>query len=73
LRVEVKVKPGSKKPGIEEKDGQLTVRVREQAREGAANDAVLRALARHFGVPPSAVELVRGQSSRTKLFEISLP
>lgn len=70
MRVEVKVKPGSKKPGIENEAGQLVVRVREQAREGAANDAVIRALAGHFGVPPSSVELIRGQSSRTKLFEI---
>lgn len=71
MRVEVRVKPGSKKPGIEEENGQLVVRVAEQAREGAANEAVQRALAKHFGVPPTRVELLRGQSSRIKLFEIS--
>lgn len=71
MRIEVRVKPGSKKPGIEEENGQMIVRVAEQAREGAANDAVQRALAKHFGVPPSRVELIRGQSSKTKLFEIT--
>lgn len=70
MRVEVRVKPGSKKPGITEENGQLIVRVAEAAREGAANEAVLRLLARHFGVPPSSVELLRGHSSRIKLFEI---
>lgn len=71
MRVEVRVKPGSKKPGISEENGVLVVRVHEPAREGAANDAVIRALAAHFKVAPSRVELLRGQSSKLKLFEIS--
>lgn len=71
MRVEVRVKPGSKKPGISEENGVLVVRVNEPAREGAANDAVIRALAAHFKVAPSRVELLRGQSSKLKLFEIS--
>lgn len=70
VRVAVIVKPGSKVPGIEANGDTLVVRVRERAVEGAANDAVIRALAKHFEVPPSRVTLVRGARSRTKLFEI---
>jgi uncharacterized protein len=68
--VAVTVKPGSKAPGIEQNGETLIVRVRERAVEGAANAAVVRALAAHFNVPPSTVRLVRGERSRTKLFEI---
>jgi uncharacterized protein len=70
-RITVIVKPGSKSPGIEERgaDG-LVVRVRERAIEGAANAACIDALATHFGVAPSRVTLLRGERSRTKLFDV---
>jgi uncharacterized protein (TIGR00251 family) len=38
--------------------------------EGAANKAVLDAVARELGVPPSAVRLRSGSRSRTKLVEV---
>ena len=70
-KVEVIVKPGAKAPGIVVGvDGSIVVRVREQAVEGRANEAVRRAVARAVGVPPSAVTLVRGTTGRRKLFEI---
>jgi uncharacterized protein YggU (UPF0235/DUF167 family) len=69
-RVAVTVKPGSKVPGIEEHGDTLIVRVRERAVEGAANAACIRALAKHFDVPPSTVVLIRGERARAKLFEI---
>ena len=69
-RVAVTVKPGSKNPGIEATADGLIVRVRERAIEGAANDAVIKALAEHFDVAPSRVTLVRGDRSRTKLFDV---
>lgn len=71
MRVSVIVKPGSKSPGIEVRaDGSLVVKVRERAIEGAANDAVTKALAHHYEVAPSRVVLFRGGSSRSKVFEI---
>ena len=70
MKVEVTVKPGSKQPGIEELDGALVVRVRERAIDGAANAACIRALAAHFGVAPSSIELLHGTHSRKKLFAI---
>lgn len=51
-------------------DGALTVHVREHAVEGKATAAVTRALAEHFGVPPSRVELLSGATSRVKRFRV---
>jgi uncharacterized protein (TIGR00251 family) len=68
--VDVVVKPGSKKPGVSSENGEIVLRVRECAVEGAANRACVRALAQAYGVPPSGVELVSGARSRRKRFSI---
>jgi uncharacterized protein len=70
VTVDVRVKAGSKRPGLSEEEGVLTLRVRERAIEGAANDACIRALAAAYGVPKSAVELVSGVRGRSKRFTI---
>ena len=69
----VRVKPGNKKGPLVETgaDGGLTIYVREQAVEGKANEAVVKLLAEHFGVPRSRVELTSGAASRIKRFRIS--
>lgn len=71
-RYGVTVKPGSRKGPLVEvgADGQLTVFVRERAIDGAANAGVIEALAEHFGVPRSRVDIVRGHTSRSKLVEV---
>ena len=51
-------------------DGVLAVRVCAPPAEGQANDAVIELLATTFGVRASAVEIVRGASSRRKLIRI---
>lgn len=48
----------------------LTVHVRERAVDGAANEGLVKALAAHFGVAPSRVEIVRGHASRIKRVEV---
>lgn len=64
----VTVKPGSKKGPLVEvnEDDQLTLYVRERALEGKANEAVIKLLAKHFGVAKSQVKIIRGHSSRVK-------
>jgi uncharacterized protein YggU (UPF0235/DUF167 family) len=63
-------KPGAKSPGITVSDRGIVVAVREPAREGLANDACRRALAKALGIAPSRVVLVRGARSKKKLFRI---
>lgn len=74
MRITVRVKPGSKKGPLvdQEVDGSLVVYVREPAVEGKANDAIVKILAKHFGVPRSKMQLVTGHKSRLKRFEIAL-
>jgi uncharacterized protein YggU (UPF0235/DUF167 family) len=50
--------------------GVLRVRVTAAPADGAANDAVIRVLAAALQVPRSAIAIVRGSTSRTKLLEI---
>ena len=60
--------------GIEQMaDGRavLRVRVRAPPREGEANDALVRFMAKALGVPPRAVELATGQTARLKRLKIS--
>lgn len=51
----------------------LKVRVTARAAEGKANQAVIRLLASELGVPPSAVSILAGASSRTKRIRIECP
>jgi hypothetical protein len=71
--VVVRVKPGSRKgPLVEtDADGALTIYVPERAVEGKANEAVVKLLAKHLGVPRSRVELVSGATSRVKRFRVT--
>ena len=72
MRISVRVKPGSRIAAVEkEPDGIYTCRVREPAKEGRANDAVVRALAEHFGVAKSRVAIVKGSGSKHKIVDIS--
>lgn len=67
IEVRVHVRPGARREAVGGVHGDaLAVRVRAAAREGAANDAVSRALARAFGVAPTDVELISGHGSRRK-------
>jgi uncharacterized protein YggU (UPF0235/DUF167 family) len=72
--VNVHVKAGSSKgPLVEESsDGGLVVYVRARAIEGAANGAVVRLVAAHFGVAPSRVAIRRGHTSKHKTLEIEI-
>ncbi len=71
MRISIRVKPASRRPGIElAADGVYVVRVKEPPIDGKANKAVLRAVAEALGAAPSAVQLVAGESAKTKRLEI---
>jgi len=50
--------------------GELRCRVAAPAVDGAANEALVRLLARELGVPPSVVRIVSGLSSRRKIVAV---
>ena len=72
----IRVTPRSSKPGVgvwrAGADGreELEVRVAEAPTEGAANEAVVKLLAKALGVSRSEVAIVSGQTSRHKRIEI---
>ena len=69
----VRAQPGAKKTAIagvygEGDTAQLKIAVQAPPIEGRANDALIAFLAKIFGLPKSAVELVNGEVSRSKVF-----
>ena len=72
VRVTVRVRPGSARPGVGgEHDGALVVRVSAPAVDGRATEAALSAIAAAFGVRRRAVTLITGAASRTKIVEVA--
>ncbi len=72
VRVNVRVTPRAKRPGVETApDGTLLVKVTAPAEDGRANAALVDMLADHFGVPKGSVRIIRGQASRHKLVQIN--
>ncbi len=72
MRVTIRVRPGSARPSVGgEHDGGLVVRVSARAVDGRATEAALAAVATALGVRRSAVTLVAGATSRTKVVEVA--
>lgn len=70
-RLHVRVQPGARRTAFVGWFGDLPkVAVAAPPVDGAANDAVVAALASAFGVRPRQVHLIGGAASRTKRFEI---
>jgi uncharacterized protein (TIGR00251 family) len=73
----IRVTPRSAKPGIggwrAGADGreELEVRVAEAPTDGAANDAVVKLLAKALGISRSEVSIISGHASRHK--RVSIP
>ena len=61
--LEVIVQPGSKREGIEVRDGEVIVRVREPPSEGRANDALIRLFRKKLKLKAS---IIAGAKSRKK-------
>jgi len=53
-------------------DGQLVVAVTSPPIDGAATDAVIRAVAAALGTRPARIRLVTGQTSRSKVLAIDV-
>jgi len=71
LRVDLRVVPRSSRNAIDgTRDGRLVVRITAPPVDGAANEAVIGAVAKFYGVPKSRVRIVSGARSRNKTVEI---
>lgn len=69
-RLAVRVTPGARDQSVVIAEGAVQVKVRAPADKGAANDAVIALLAEALDCPPSHLSLLRGATSRQKLFRV---
>ncbi|HIO42311.1 MAG TPA: DUF167 domain-containing protein [Aquifex sp.] len=73
MLVKVKAKPRSKKEGVKKlAENYFEVRVNQPPEKGRANERIAELLAEYFDIPKSRVRLVRGETSKEKVFEIDL-
>lgn len=72
MKISVHIKPNSRhrEEVVKNDDDTLTVYIKAPAIEGRANAAAIKLLAKHFKVASSNVKLVRGATSKYKIFEI---
>jgi len=68
--IAVRVTPKAARNRIVEEAGGLRIYVTVVPKDGKANTAVIKLLAKALGVAKSRLELVRGQTARDKLFRI---
>ena len=73
MKISVHLKPNSRhrEEVVMNDDGSLMIYTTAPAIEGRANVAAVKLLAKHFGVAPSTVKLVRGAASKHKVFEVN--
>lgn len=73
MKISTKIKPNSRhrEEVVANDDGSLTIYTKAPAIEGQANLAAVKLVAKYYGVAPSRVKLVRGVTSRNKIFEIA--
>jgi uncharacterized protein (TIGR00251 family) len=71
-RISVTVQPNSKSVTITKlNEREYRATVREPARDGKANLAVIELIARYFAVPKSRITIIRGHTSRRKIIELA--
>jgi len=73
LQIRVQVVPrASKSEVVGEHNGSLRVRIAAPPVEGAANDELIRVIAKRLAVNRSSVKIVSGQHGRTKQVEVEV-
>jgi uncharacterized protein YggU (UPF0235/DUF167 family) len=71
MKITIRLTPRSSQNKIAKRaDGTYQAWVSRPPIEGAANEQLLSLLSDHFRVAPSRIRLVRGATSRTKIFEL---
>lgn len=71
MRIRVCIIPGSSKSDAEPGDP-WRIHVHARPAEGKANDELVQVLSHHFGIAPSAIHIVHGHTTRSKIVEIAL-
>ena len=71
MKISVRIKPNAKVDSVEKNpDGEYLVRVKAPAKEGKANEALVKTLGRYFHIPKSRVSIISGLGSKNKIVEL---
>jgi len=70
MKIQVKVKPNSKTEGISLEGNSFIIRIKEPPKEGKANQAVIKMLAKYFDISQSQVRILSGFKRRNKVIEV---
>jgi uncharacterized protein (TIGR00251 family) len=68
--ISVRLQPKSSQNRLEQDGETYKAWVSAPPVDGAANEALIKLVAKHFGVAPSRVDIVRGHTSRDKVLEV---
>ena len=68
--IAVRVTPRASRDGVDAETDPLRIYVTAPPEDGKANEAVQKLLAKSLGIAKSRLTLVRGQTSRDKVFRI---
>lgn len=76
MTLDVRVKPRSSRKSVEASEGAaagcfLTVYLTAPPADNAANEQLIEVLSEHLGVRKSSIKIIKGQTSRNKVVEIS--
>lgn len=69
--ISVRLQPKSSQNRLEQDGETYKAWVSAPPVDGAANEALIKLVAKHFGVAPSRVQLIKGQTSRQKTLKIN--
>ena len=67
--INVTAHTNSSKNFVIEKENEINVYVTCIPEKGKANKAIIKLLSKHFKKPKSKIKLVKGEKSKTKVFE----
>ena len=70
MKIQVRVKPNSRTEEINQEGDNFIVKVKEPPKEGRANQAVIKLLAKHLGVSQGQVRILSGFKSKDKVIEV---
>ena len=71
MKILVEVKAGVRVEKVEKwGENSFKVSVKEPAKDGKANSATIKLLARYLGVSSSAIQIISGRTSRKKVLTI---
>lgn len=72
MKYTIKVIPKSSQNQIvEQKDDFLKIKLKAIPEKGKANDELIKFLSKHFKIPKSNINIIKGQTNKNKIIEIN--